>query len=77
MGGTAALLRDGAAVTHQRSTAVATASEEATANMQLVASAAIKLTASARDIGEDVNRSAAIARDAVTPRGPPKRPCRI
>jgi methyl-accepting chemotaxis protein len=66
MGGMAQLLRDGAAVTHRRSTAVATASEEATANMQLVASATTKLTASARDIGEDVNRSAAIARDAVT-----------
>jgi methyl-accepting chemotaxis protein len=66
MGGTAQLLRDGAVVTRERSAAVASASQDATANMQLVASAATKLTGSARNIGEDVNRSAAIARDAVT-----------
>jgi methyl-accepting chemotaxis protein len=65
MGETAAVLGRGATATRERVTAVAATSEQATANMQTVAAATAELTASAREIGTDVNRSAEIARAAV------------
>ena len=65
MGETANVLDRGAIQTRERATAVAAATEETTANMQTVAAAATELTASANDVGNQVDRSAKIARQAV------------
>ena len=66
MSETANVLNKGSTVTRERATAVAAASEEATSNMQTVAAATTELTTSAGDVGQEVNRSAEIARQAVT-----------
>ena len=65
MSETASVLNDGAGHTLQRASAVAAATEETTANMQTVAAAATELTASANDVGNQVDRSTDIARQAV------------
>ena len=44
---------------------VSTRSEQATGNMQTVATAATELSASAQEVGKAVNRSAEIAQHAV------------
>ncbi len=62
---TGGTLQRGAGATLERATAVAAASEEATANMHTVASAATQLTSSAREVGGEVDRSAKIAQQAV------------
>ncbi|MDH5558607.1 MAG: methyl-accepting chemotaxis protein, partial [Alphaproteobacteria bacterium] len=51
--------------TNQQASAVATASNEATANVQTVATAAEELSASIAEIGRQVNQSAKIAASAV------------
>jgi methyl-accepting chemotaxis protein len=66
MGRTGEVLTSEATVTRQRAAAVAAASEEATANMQTVTAATAEFTASARNVGDDVMRSAEIVRRAVT-----------
>ena len=65
MGSTADTLSDGAGATLERATTVAAAAEQTTTNMQTVAAASTELTASARGVGEQVGRSAAISRRAV------------
>jgi methyl-accepting chemotaxis protein len=65
MSGTAGNLRTGASSTLSRVTSVAAASEQASCNMQSVASATARLSSSASQVGADVNRSAAIAGRAV------------
>ncbi len=66
MGDAASKLEGGAATTRERVTIVAAASEEATANMKTVAAATAQLTVSARQVGDEIGRSADIARTAVT-----------
>lgn len=65
MGHTASVLGTGATATRERATAVAAASEEASVNMGTVAAATTELSTSARDVGNQVSRSAHIAREAV------------
>ncbi|AWK88620.1 methyl-accepting chemotaxis protein [Azospirillum thermophilum] len=52
--------------TSQQATVVASASEEANVNVQTVAAATEELSGSIREIGQQVNRSADIAREAVS-----------
>ncbi len=66
MGETAGSLNQGVVATRERALAVSAASEQASANMESVAAATAELTASANEILGSVNRSAAIARTAVT-----------
>ncbi len=65
LGETANTMGSGVAATLERSTTVAAAAEEATTNMQTVAAAAAELTHSAREVGQEVARSADITRKAV------------
>jgi methyl-accepting chemotaxis protein len=62
----AGVLTDTAQVTQQLSGTVAAASEQASANVQSVASAAGQMTLSVDEIGRQVHESAKIAIDAVT-----------
>ncbi|NVN88049.1 MAG: methyl-accepting chemotaxis protein [Rhodopseudomonas sp.] len=66
MGDTASSLGRGVAATRERALAVSAASEQAAANMETVAAATTELTASANEIFGNVNRSAAIAKAAVS-----------
>lgn len=66
MGETANVLNHGASATRERATAVAAASEQTTANMQTVAAAATELNTSARDVSDQVAKTAGIARQAVS-----------
>jgi len=66
MGDTAGSLGRGVAATRERAVAVSAASEQASANMETVAAATTELTASANEIFDNVNRSAAIAKAAVS-----------
>ncbi|TAK48354.1 MAG: methyl-accepting chemotaxis protein [Xanthobacteraceae bacterium] len=63
---TADTLTGGAGTTRELASAVASASEEATVNMQTVASATAQLTSSASEIADEVHRSTEIARQAVS-----------
>lgn len=65
MGATADTLGEGASATLHRATTVAAAAEQATSNMETVAAATTELTASAREVGDQVERSAGISRRAV------------
>ncbi|MCG5242402.1 methyl-accepting chemotaxis protein [Azospirillum doebereinerae] len=65
MGITAQNMTSTATQTSQQSVVVASASEEANVNVQTVAAATEELSGSIREIGQQVNRSADIARDAV------------
>ncbi len=65
MNGTAQDMTAIATQTSQQATIVATASEEANVNVQTVAAATEELSGSIREIGQRVNRSAEIAREAV------------
>ncbi|MFC7332368.1 methyl-accepting chemotaxis protein [Rhodocista pekingensis] len=65
MGGTAQSMTNTATQTSQQATIVAAASEEANVNVQTVAAATEELSGSIREIGQQVNRSAEIARTAV------------
>lgn len=65
MGQTAEILSGGVAATRERVTAVAAATEQASANMETVAAATTELTTSAQEVGSEVDRSAQIAREAV------------
>ncbi len=65
MGGTADRLEQGAAGTRERVTTVVAASEQATVNMQAVTAATSELTNSAAEISREVERSSAMARQAV------------
>ncbi|TBW35222.1 methyl-accepting chemotaxis protein [Siculibacillus lacustris] len=65
MGDAATRMGDGAGTTDQRAVAVVEASQAATTDVQAVAEAAARLTASARGIGGEIERSATIARAAV------------
>jgi methyl-accepting chemotaxis protein len=66
IGETSKRLNQGATTTRESATTVSTRSEEATENMQTVASAATELSASAQEVGRDVDRSTQIAQQAVT-----------
>ncbi len=66
MGGAATRLGEGASSTDQRATDAASSSSMASADVQRVAHAATQLTGSARDVGREIERSAAIAQDAVS-----------
>ncbi|MBB1093038.1 methyl-accepting chemotaxis protein [Rhodopseudomonas pseudopalustris] len=66
MGETAGSLNRGVAATRERALAVSAASEQASTNMETVAAATTELTASANEILGSVNRSASIARTAVS-----------
>ncbi|WP_145679139.1 methyl-accepting chemotaxis protein [Azospirillum brasilense] len=66
MGVTAQTMTSTAMQTSQQAAVVAHAADEANVNVQTVAAATEELSGSIRDIGERVNRSAEIARDAVT-----------
>lgn len=66
MNGTAQAMTGTASRTTEQAVIVASASEEASANVQTVAAATEQLTGSIREIGEQVNRSADIARSAVS-----------
>lgn len=66
MSQTANSLTSGAGATQQMAAAVAAASEEATVNMQTVATATTELTEMASRIGQDVQRSTDIAQGAVS-----------
>jgi methyl-accepting chemotaxis protein len=65
MSGTAGNLRTGASSTRERITSIATASEQAAANMQSVVSETAKLASNASAVGADIQRSAEIAGRAV------------
>jgi methyl-accepting chemotaxis protein len=65
MGGAATRLGEGASSTDQRATDAASSSNMASSDVQRVAHAATQLTGSARDVGREIERSAAIAQDAV------------
>ncbi|MCW2247597.1 methyl-accepting chemotaxis protein [Azospirillum fermentarium] len=66
MNGTAQGMTAIAAQTSEKASIVAAASEQANVNVQTVASATEELSASIREIGQRVNRSAEIAREAVS-----------
>lgn len=66
MGETAGSLNQGVGATRERALAVSAASNQASANMESVAAATAELTASANEILGSVNRSAVIARNAVS-----------
>jgi methyl-accepting chemotaxis protein len=66
MGDSAGVLGRGAAITRERATTVAAATEQAAASMETIAAAATELTASAGEVRRDVERSAQIAAEAVT-----------
>ncbi|MBK5957068.1 methyl-accepting chemotaxis protein [Rhodoplanes elegans] len=66
MESTAGVLGQGATETRTRAEAVERSSQDASSNMETVAAATTELAASAEEIGRDVDRSAAIAREAVT-----------
>ncbi|WP_420133811.1 methyl-accepting chemotaxis protein [Rhodopseudomonas sp.] len=66
MGETAGSLNRGVVATRERALAVSAASEQAATNMESVAAATAELTASANEILGSVNRSASIARTAVS-----------
>jgi methyl-accepting chemotaxis protein len=59
-------LNQGASTTRESAAAVSTTSEQATENMQTVAAAATELSASAQEVGRNVDRSTQIAQQAVT-----------
>ena len=65
MSGTAGNLRVGASTTRESINSIATASEQATSDMRSVTTATAQLSASARAVGADVQRSAEIAGRAV------------
>ncbi|CAI9407243.1 hypothetical protein ANOBCDAF_01615 [Pleomorphomonas sp. T1.2MG-36] len=65
MGGAATRLGEGANSTDQRASDAASSSNMASSDVQRVAHAATQLTGSARDVGREIERSAAIAQDAV------------
>lgn len=65
MGGAATRLGEGASSTDQRAGDAASSSSMASSDVQRVAHAATQLTGSARDVGREIERSAAIAKDAV------------
>ncbi|CAO3353504.1 methyl-accepting chemotaxis protein [Azospirillum melinis] len=65
MTGTAQTMTATATQTSQQAGVVANASQDASSNVQTVASATEELSASIQEIGERVNRSAQIAREAV------------
>lgn len=65
MSGTAGNLRAGASTTRERVASIAAASEQATNDMRSVATATAELSASARAVGADVQRSSEIAGLAV------------
>jgi len=65
MSGTAQAMTTTASQTSQQASIVAAASEEASVNVQTVAAATEELSGSIREIGQQVNRSASVARDAV------------
>ena len=62
---TSGRLNQGATTTRERATMVSMRSEQATGNVQTVAAAATQLSATAREVGKAVNRSAQIAQQAV------------
>jgi len=64
LGGAANLMSDTAHATNEQTTAVVSATEETSANVQTVASATEQLNASGGEIGRQVAISAEIARDA-------------
>jgi methyl-accepting chemotaxis protein len=66
MGSSSGILSDTADSTNEQASAVATAAQEASANVQTVAAAAEELSASVREISSQVNESARIASNAVT-----------
>ncbi|MDW7554730.1 MULTISPECIES: methyl-accepting chemotaxis protein [Azospirillum] len=66
MGVTAQAMTSTATQTSQQAAVVASAADDANVNVQTVAAATEELSGSIREIGERVNRSAEIARDAVT-----------
>ncbi len=66
MGDAASRMQAGAGSTDARAVSVVRASETATSDVQAVADAAGNLTASAEGIGGEIERSASIARSAVT-----------
>ncbi len=65
MSGTAKTMTETASQTTRQAGVVATASQDASVNVQTVAAATEELSGSIREIGQQVNRSAAVARDAV------------
>jgi len=65
MGDTAAKLSHGASITRERTTEVASATEDASANMQAVASVTAKLSGVGEEIRRGVDHSTQIARQAV------------
>jgi methyl-accepting chemotaxis protein len=66
MGTTAGAMTENASASLASATTVAAASEEATVNMKTVAAAATQLSASAREVGDQVRLSASVANQAVT-----------
>ncbi len=66
LNGTAQEMTGSAADSAEKATAVAAASEEASANVKTVAAAADELTKSTHEIGQQVTMSQSIARQAVT-----------
>jgi methyl-accepting chemotaxis protein len=69
MGETAGLLSRGASMTHERSTAVTAATEDAAGSMQTVASVTTELTEAGYYIRRSVDRSTQIANQAVARAG--------
>jgi methyl-accepting chemotaxis protein len=66
MGRVAGVLEGGATGMRQRATAVAAATEQATASMQTIAAATTELTASGGEVRHEVDRSAELAKEAAS-----------